>query len=230
MSTEKRQIDTTWIGHRLKHIRKIRGYTQQEIADLLDISKAYVSNIEKGKREPGTHLKKAIEKWLEDGDIHPTTKTALQKIKEGQESAAEIYHSYAASKHHDSKLTDLVRIPILGQVPAGIPESVEEATEGYVMLPGANPHSYALKVVGNSMEPTIRHGDYVLFVIGGDPKPGDIVVVNDEFGESMIKRLKGKDGEFFLVSDNPAYPTYQPNGNYRIMGIVIDGWSRLNIR
>ena len=132
-------------------------------------------------------------------------------------------------KGKGSRLADLHTIPVLGRVPAGIPESLTENVETYITLPGAPPDCYALRVTGESMAPGITHGDFVLFIIDREAKPGDIVVVNDEFGDSMIKRLKEKNGEYYLVSDNPAYPTYQPNENYRIMGVVIGGWRQLKI-
>lgn len=132
-------------------------------------------------------------------------------------------------KNKNSKLAELHQIPVLGKVPAGIPNTTEEYVEEYITLPNSPKNCYALKVSGESMEPGIKHGDYVLFVIDQDPKPGDVVVVNDEFGDSMIKRLKEKEGELFLVSDNPLYPTYKPNSEYRIMGLVVGGWRELKI-
>ncbi len=132
-------------------------------------------------------------------------------------------------REQGSRLAVLHAIPVLGRVPAGIPESLGENVETYITLPGAPPDCYALRVTGESMAPGIAHGDYALFVIDREAKPGDIVVVNDEFGDSMIKRLKEKDGDYYLVSDNPSYPTYQPNESYRIMGVVIGGWRQLKI-
>lgn len=129
--------------------------------------------------------------------------------------------------HQDSRLANIVSIPVLGRVPAGTPGQVCEHIEEYISVPGGREDSFALKVRGESMEPTIHHGDYVLFVIDQDARSGDVVVVNDEFGDSMIKRLKEKNGEYYLVSDNPKYPTYRPNGEYRVMGVVVDAWRQV---
>lgn len=129
----------------------------------------------------------------------------------------------------DRKIAGIVQIPVLGAVPAGMPATLEEYTNEYISLPNAPKDCYALKVSGESMEPAFRHDDYVLFVIDREIKNGDVVIANDEFGESMVKRYKEKDGEQFLTSDNPAYPTFKPNGEYRIMGKVIGAWRQLNI-
>lgn len=60
----------------------------------------------------------------------------------------------------------------------------------------------ALKVRGNSMEPTLYDGDTVV-INRGDiiPMHGEVVAVNYE-GECVIKRLKRDAGEWWLASDN----------------------------
>lgn len=124
----------------------------------------------------------------------------------------------------------LASIPVLGRVPAGVPNSFRDEVVDYITIPGCDSECYALKVVGDSMKPTFDHGDYVLFVIDLDIRPNDIVIVNDEYGESMVKRYKTKNNEHFLTSDNPAYPTYQPDENYRIVGKVINAIRILGVR
>ena len=120
-----------------------------------------------------------------------------------------------------SKLVPVVTVPLLGRVPAGIPEQIEEQVEDYVAFPGVAQGTYALRAHGESMVPAIRHDDFVLFRIDQDARPGHVVVVNNEFGESMLKRLREKDGELWLTSDNPEYPAVRPNDHYRIMGVVV---------
>jgi len=44
------------IGDRIKKLRKEKSLSQQELADLLDTSPSYVSEIEKGKKIPGGNL------------------------------------------------------------------------------------------------------------------------------------------------------------------------------
>lgn len=120
-------------------------------------------------------------------------------------------------------------IPVLGRVPAGFPENVSEEVIEYISLPSAPPGSYALVVKGDSMSPGIRDGDYVLFIQDGDYKNGDVIVVNNEFGESMIKRYRLKDGEVWLFSDNPEYPSFRPNEQYRMIGRVVKAWREIKI-
>lgn len=57
-------------------------------------------------------------------------------------------------------------------------------------------------------------------------KPGDIVIANDEYGDSMVRRLKVKGEEHHLVSDNPLYPNFPVNGSHRIMGVIVESFRR----
>lgn len=119
-------------------------------------------------------------------------------------------------------------IPVLGRVPAGFPDERTEEILEYISLPNVPAGAYALIVHGDSMAPAIRSGDYVIFVPGGDDvRNGDVVIVNNEWGESMCKRFREKDGEKLLVSDNPEYQAVQPNKNFRILGKVIKVWRNI---
>ncbi len=117
-----------------------------------------------------------------------------------------------------------VAVPIISaQVPAGFPTMPPEDDyiEDYLYIPGVPKNSYAVKVRGNSMYPTIKDGEYVIFVPCVELKNGDVVIVRNEWNEVMLKRYRVKDGEVFLTSDNPEYPTVKPNGDYKIIGRVI---------
>jgi phage repressor protein C with HTH and peptisase S24 domain len=87
--------------------------------------------------------------------------------------------------------------------------------------------AYALRVEGDSMPP-LETGDYVAFVANGDYHDKDRVVVANEYGDPIVKRLRIRpDGCQVLVSDNPKYEPIQPNEHYRIIGKVIKAWREL---
>jgi phage repressor protein C with HTH and peptisase S24 domain len=80
---------------------------------------------------------------------------------------------------------------------------------------------FIVKVYGDSMEPTLQDGDYVIakyhYDITDIPNK-KIVIVRDDNGELYIKRLlKGKNGIVF-ISDNPDYEPIYPNEGYAIIG------------
>jgi len=116
-------------------------------------------------------------------------------------------------------------IPVLGKVPAGFPNECREEIIEYISLPNIPAGAYALIIHGESMSPTIRNGDYVIFLPGADAvKSGDVVIVNNEWGESMCKRYREKDDEQLLVSDNAEYQAVKPNSHFEILGKVIKVW------
>ena len=115
-------------------------------------------------------------------------------------------------------------IPVLGRISAGWPNIAAEEIIEYISIPGTPENTFALVVKGASMEPTFRDGDYVLFVENGEYKSNDVLIVLDEWGEAMVKRLKLKEGKKFLTSDNTAYPVVEPNEHYRIIGKVVKVW------
>ena len=47
-------------GDQVRRLRKARGITQLELAELLGVGRGYLSQIERGKRDPGLRLVKSI--------------------------------------------------------------------------------------------------------------------------------------------------------------------------
>ncbi|PWT78610.1 MAG: hypothetical protein C5B59_01455 [Bacteroidetes bacterium] len=57
-------MDEIKIGEKLREERKRRKLTQQQLGDLIKISKDYVSRIEKGERTPSAIVTAAIDDFL----------------------------------------------------------------------------------------------------------------------------------------------------------------------
>ena len=115
-------------------------------------------------------------------------------------------------------------VPIIStESPAGFPSLPpdRDRIEDYLYVPGVPENSYALKVRGDSMLPTIRNGDYVIFVPTTEIKNGDIVIVRNEWNEVILRRYRVKNGEVFLTSDNPEYPTVRLSDDCRIIGRAV---------
>ena len=130
---------------------------------------------------------------------------------------------------NDNKLVLLVTIPVLGTVPAGIPQDIPgvmaDHAEDYISLSGVPPGSLGLRVGGDSMRRPdgsgIHKGDVVVFVPERRPTHQSVVVVNTEEGESVLRRYVVEDGKVFLDADNPEYERMEPNDDYRVVGVVI---------
>jgi transcriptional regulator with XRE-family HTH domain len=41
-----------WVGGRIKTLRRIRGYSQERLAEIADVNPKYLSSIERGKENP----------------------------------------------------------------------------------------------------------------------------------------------------------------------------------
>ena len=88
--------------------------------------------------------------------------------------------------------------------------SVQQYPEGYatgcVMHPTTNKRCYALRVVGDSMHPRIKHGEIIVVDPDRAPEPGDDVVISLKDGRRMVKvYLYKKQGEITLGSINDGH-------------------------
>ena len=52
------------VGKRIQKLRKVRGYTQEELAEILGISRAHTGHIEQGIKTPSLKLLERIAKAL----------------------------------------------------------------------------------------------------------------------------------------------------------------------
>ncbi|MEJ5227226.1 XRE family transcriptional regulator [Thermodesulfovibrio sp.] len=198
------------LGHRIKEARIKAKLTQVELAKRLNIAYQTLNKYEKGHRIPDSEILRRI---AIETNCNPTW------LLTGE---GEMFQNPPVPE-----ALPVQTVPVLGKVPAGFPEHVAEEVVDYIALPNVPPNSYALIVKGDSMSPTIKDGDYILFVPITDIKNGDVVVVLNEWGETILKRFRKKDNEVFLTSDNPEYPVIKPNEHYKIVGKVTKIWREI---
>jgi phage repressor protein C with HTH and peptisase S24 domain len=105
-------------------------------------------------------------------------------------------------------------IPLIGFAQAGAQGLFDDAGYptggGWEEIPFpdiGDPHSYALEVSGDSMEPVYRDGDVVIVCPEAAVRLGDRVVVKTKEGEVMVKILKRRTNQKIeLKSLNPEHP------------------------
>lgn len=126
-------------------------------------------------------------------------------------------------------LTDknTISLPILADVPAGLPDFSEADVETFWdiprwVFPGAD---FVVKCNGDSLEPKLHLGDYCVIRKTEEPLHGRAMVVKTENGICMKVINKLKDGTIELRSTNPKYRPFIPQ-ELTIVGLIIGHWRR----
>ncbi len=202
------------IGRRIKEIRLSRGLTQQAFASSLGIVQGFLSDVERGKKLPSDtllialcHLYEINEEWLFTGVGEISRKLI------GQEEAERIVAS---------------RTALLKRVPPEFPDGItEEDIHDRIILPGVEEGCYALLFRGDFMAPTIQDGDLVIFTSCDTFENGDIVLLNNLWGETILRRYRFRDNEVVLAPDNPMYRPFRIDDSTRVFGKVIEVWRKM---
>lgn len=98
-------------------------------------------------------------------------------------------------------------IPVYASVSAGLGRVPDSEPIDFISIPDTSGDVVAVKVSGDSMEPTFSNGDIVVIKKNVEVNVGEVgVFFLDEYdGEGVVKRLKYKNGVYVLESDNPSY-------------------------
>lgn len=173
----------------LKQLVHDRGIDQRTIAVKLGVSDMTVSNWINGTKYPRINRIQALAELFN---------VKMSELIEEQRPTNVIPTSRRT-----------VRIPVLGEIACGEPLYVEENFSGYKeeiadFVPNGN--VFYLVAKGDSMEPTIPNGAYVLVREQPTVETGEIaaVLVNGNT-EATLKRVKRQGDIVILDPDNPAY-------------------------
>ena len=123
-----------------------------------------------------------------------------------------------------------VRIPVLGDVAAGVPILAQQDIVGYEDIPADMAKTgeyFGLKIKGDSMEPKIHDNDIVIVKSMSDAENNDIVIamINNE---AVCKRLVKYTNSLVLRSLNSNYDDIElhPDDDIHILGVVIESRSK----
>lgn len=119
----------------------------------------------------------------------------------------------------------VINVPVVGKVTAGLPITAIENVEEYFPLPErlapSDENIFMLEIMGDSMiDAGILDGDYVIVRQQSTANNGDIVVAMTEDDEATVKRFF-KEKDYFRLQ--PENPTLAPIilRNVTILGKVI---------
>lgn len=191
-------------SERIRQLRLLQGMTKAELAERAGISAAYLGRIERGLQQPGIDVLNRIAAAL------GVPLTELLSVESTREDPA------------------AVRIPVIGRTHAGWPIFADEVLEGYLSLPPdsnleGSGRYFALRVQGDSMEPTIPDGSIVIVRQQPTVSSGQIAVVQwADNWETHIRRVHQADGRVILQADNRRYPPLVlTEPKVRVLGRVI---------
>ena len=127
----------------------------------------------------------------------------------------------------DSQPPQVLQIPVLGTVAAGIPISAVEDILDYEEIDSSWKNQgefFALRIKGDSMQPKIDDGDVVIVRQQSDANSGDTVIALVNGDDATCKKLQKTENGIMLVSTNPNYlPMFFTNEEIVTKPVVILG-------
>ncbi|MFC0268548.1 LexA family protein [Kushneria aurantia] len=214
------------VGQRIKKARLLRGVTQPELARMCGWeSQGRISNYERGLREA---KRTDLEKIARALDLN----VAWVWTGQGQMGTGHAPHALASYGEELQPGPAMVtQIPEISWVQAGGFTEVcfvdldPESTNWYPRPPNCGPHTFALKVVGESMLDKYPPGRIIFIDPEVVPESGDdVIAVMTETGEATFKQYLEEPGVgCMLKARNPAWkdPYISINGNCRVTGVVM---------
>ena len=175
------------IGEKIKQARLAKGYTQEELGNLVGVKKAAINKYESGIVQ---NLKRSMIAKLADAlDIDPVSLIGIDdELPKGIIPISQL-------RRH--------RIPVLGSMAAGEPIYDEEFPD--VIVDGPLDADFALRVKGDSMEPAYLNDDLVFLKSTPDlPHDGAVcaIAIDDE---ATLKHVYRHPDSVMLTSNNSTY-------------------------
>jgi phage repressor protein C with HTH and peptisase S24 domain len=193
------------IGERIRLLRQALNLTQRDFASKIGIGEKTLRNYESGKFTPKEAVLKTIEQtfsvnpeWLR----HGKGEMFLPKPKSNLEFLGAVPFDFV-----------LMPVPVVSDAAAGkgrglYAAMVEPSEVKLVWVPKkyANHRLFFFRVNGDSMKPRLQDKDWVVADLDSQVKNGDLVVVELDNEEIMVKKYRKKrEGFIILESYNPDH-------------------------
>lgn len=198
------------LGEYLSKIRKEKDISLRDVEKLTGIGYAHLSMIENGKRN--------------------VTPALLRNL-------ATLYNIDYINLYEKAGYLDLIEtkdlkenkqaFPLLGKVRAGYNYLAQENIVGWITIDKklADPENYfALKILGDSMQPVLYSDDIVIVHRQPDVESGQVAIVLVDDEEGTIKKVVKYDDYIELVAFNSYYPPRRldKNNKFKILGKVVE--------
>lgn len=189
-------LTTKELGLYLKKIREDRNLSLRQVDYKSDVSYSHLSMIENGVRKPTALTLKELARVYNIDYIDLYEKAGYIDLAENE------------------KLKDFVSdnkqaFPLLGTVKAGYNYLASENIIGYVSIDKqlSDPENYfALKVIGDSMQPVLFEDDIVIVHKQNDIESGQVGIILIDGEEATIKKIVKHEDYIELIAFNSYYP------------------------
>lgn len=180
------------LGRNLKEYRKIKDLTQQELAQLTNLSRSYIAGLERNAYNPSLSTLQAIAQVL----------SVSVDVLLGNDVDPNKLSNYIGPVVENKK------IPIIGSVKCGVNGLAYEYLEGYVFVDDSLTGDVTAFVCkGDSMKDIgISEGDIAIVRRQCTIENGELAVVIINGEEGTLKRVRYHDNVMILEAANPAYP------------------------
>ena len=182
------QKERNTFAKNLKHYMLVAGVTQNDIVNDLKITASTVSDWFNGKKYP------RIDRMQMLADYLNITITDLREDREIINGVTPVTNAYM--------------IPVVANVRAGFDGAAIEDLQGYEPAYDIKcPEDCVwFKVIGNSMSPDIKDGDYALVRKQPDIENGEIGIVIYNGEDGTIKKVQKQENALSLIPLNGEFP------------------------
>lgn len=212
---------------KLKQKREELGLEQQELAELIGVSKQAYFKWEKGLSKPTKANIAKLEKVLKvpEGYLSEDEISSLYKqlTEPNQEKAITYVRDLVSSQKVISIAEKRSEYHVYEKLSAGIGASVYGDLDYDVVYYNKElPHDFASWVDGNSMEPTYQNGEVALIRETGFDYDGAVYAVVWD-SQTYIKKVYREEEGLRLVSINKDYPDKLApfDENPRVIGKIV---------
>ena len=213
------------LGQIIRAYREENSMSMDSFAKVSGLSKGYISQLE--------------------NNVNPKTgeppRPSVETIRKAAKGMFMTFDEVMDNLDNDIKIVDdkpevkivkkAIRVPVLGNVAAGIPIEAIENVIDYEEISEELAHTgdfFALKIKGDSMEPRICDGDVVIVRKQDYAESGDLVIVLVNGDSATCKKLAKYPSGIRLIPFNQAYePLFYSNEEIenkpvRIIGRVVE--------
>lgn len=220
------------ISQNIKFYRKQKGYTQVDLAKLLNVKPTAVSAWESGRNKPlmdkvtlmanvfNINISQLVGDTFEANDINPVySKLDINRKKN--------VYKYAVNQLDEQN--NVVELPtnnevvISGAVSAGTGEYLGDGYKETVSYNGEIPdHDFAVVVNGDSMEPTFENKQIIFVKETNEVRNGQFVIADYDH-QAYVKKFMRYENGCRLVSLNKKYNDLPINEEHEtsIFGVVV---------